>query len=555
MNEKYNSLFVCQLNECKLFLENGVTLPCGNTICKSHLNKSHNFKLKCSFCLEEHFIPENGGYGINLIINELMNLNYHLNNSLQQEAQNALKCLRLLIKEYEDMTNKNKGLLINDYFDNVRNQVDIYREELKYKISTSSFDANEKQKLEHQIDQKSNHIIGQLYDKQAQSEMNSLKLKRNLYLDEKVEFWRQKLRIPDIGEHDLSDLINEMKYYVKLIKKEIKQYNDTLLVNESIEFHKSEKNNFSFGRLVKKNTQFLNSLKTDGQLINFNFNSHFKKIRSIQEIVNSNRLITISDDKLIKIWNYETYQCLNTLKDHKDCVTSIQIMTDNDRFLTGSMDKTIKIWNSNSLACIETLTNESSVLSLCLLTNNRLASGLANGTICIWDLSTNSIINLLNSDDKLANCLILTNDNTKLISSTKDGRLKLWDLEKFTFHKQFQAHLNEIHSLVINEDGCLFSGSHDNTIKKWCLENDECVNMKTKQFYNFSIECLNLIAYELVAVGISNGNILIYDFIEDKIIYNFNQQTSNISSIKLLSNGYLVSGSESGQMRLRMLDN
>jgi len=280
-------------------------------------------------------------------------------------------------------------------------------------------------------------------------------------------------------------------------------------------------------------------------------------INSIQEIFNSNRLITISDDKSIKIWNYETFECLRTLNDHKDCVTSIQIMIDNNRFLTGSLDKTIKIWNLNSLACIETLTNESMVLSLCLLSNCRLASGLANGNICIWDLRTKTIVNLLDSNDQLANCLILTKDNKKLINATKDGKIVLWDLEIFKLHKQFQAHVNEIHSLEINEDGYLFSGSFDNTIKKWCLENDEFTNMKTKQFNNsFAIKCLKLIDFELIAIGGSNGKILIYDFIQDKIIFNFDQQqTNNITSIQLLSNGDFVSGSENGEMRMRMFDN
>jgi len=36
--EKANLSFTCKLNECNLYLEDGVTLPCGYTICKYHLN-------------------------------------------------------------------------------------------------------------------------------------------------------------------------------------------------------------------------------------------------------------------------------------------------------------------------------------------------------------------------------------------------------------------------------------------------------------------------------------------------------------------------------------
>ena len=59
MYEKANLLFTCKLNECNLYLEDGVTLPCGYTICKYHLNPFLNQTFKCSFCFDQHLIPKN----------------------------------------------------------------------------------------------------------------------------------------------------------------------------------------------------------------------------------------------------------------------------------------------------------------------------------------------------------------------------------------------------------------------------------------------------------------------------------------------------------------
>jgi WD40 repeat protein len=96
------------------------------------------------------------------------------------------------------------------------------------------------------------------------------------------------------------------------------------------------------------------------------------------------------------------------------------------------------------------------------------------------------------------------------------------------------------------------TSSFDNSVKKWSLETGECI--KTKQFDNDYIKCIKLVAYDLIAVGVSNGDILIYDTNEYKIIFNFTKHTNYISSIEFLSNGDLVTRSENGQIRLRKLN-
>ena len=52
---------VCNYEDCNLIYENPVTLPCGKSICKQHLEQYENDeKYKCCFCKEQHEIPKNG---------------------------------------------------------------------------------------------------------------------------------------------------------------------------------------------------------------------------------------------------------------------------------------------------------------------------------------------------------------------------------------------------------------------------------------------------------------------------------------------------------------
>jgi len=61
-----------------LIYENPVTLPCGNSLCKHHLDESCDDKFMCQFCKEDHLIPKNG-FGISKTITELIEVNVQFN--------------------------------------------------------------------------------------------------------------------------------------------------------------------------------------------------------------------------------------------------------------------------------------------------------------------------------------------------------------------------------------------------------------------------------------------------------------------------------------------
>ena len=51
---------VCEYNECKLILENPVTLSCGSSLCQKHLEKFCGENFICPICDNEHQIPNDG---------------------------------------------------------------------------------------------------------------------------------------------------------------------------------------------------------------------------------------------------------------------------------------------------------------------------------------------------------------------------------------------------------------------------------------------------------------------------------------------------------------
>jgi len=46
----------------------------------------------------------------------------------------------------------------------------------------------------------------------------------------------------------------------------------------------------------------------------------------------------------IKIWDFQTYECLKTMHGHDHNISSVDFLPSGDYLVSGSRDKTIKMW-------------------------------------------------------------------------------------------------------------------------------------------------------------------------------------------------------------------
>ena len=140
--DKLQCFLDCDL--CNKVLIDPVVMPCDSFICKTHLDKlisnasNEKSTLICLVCQEEHHIPKKG---------------FTVSNRLQKLLTLELNALKLspvfdeCKKEIEDakknlfkigLLEKNAENYIYDYFEDIKRQVDIRREDLKFKIDKYS---------------------------------------------------------------------------------------------------------------------------------------------------------------------------------------------------------------------------------------------------------------------------------------------------------------------------------------------------------------------------------------------------------------------------------
>ena len=145
----------------------------------------------------------------------------------------------------------------------------------------------------------------------------------------------------------------------------------------------------------------------------------------------ADRIVTVSKDTLILIWDWANEKILFTLEGHSDSIVSVNYSNDGKRIVSGSEDKTIKIWEANTGKLIQTLEghNKEVVYVEFSPDNNLILSVSCYGNIKIWDANTGKCIQTIEEDLGHKGLASFTPDGKRIVAVTDDNFLKIWELQ------------------------------------------------------------------------------------------------------------------------------
>jgi len=244
---KLKCLLDCDL--CNKLLVDPVVMPCDSTICKTHLDKlitncpNEKSNFICEICQEDHLIPKKG---------------FIVNNRLQKLLTLELNALKVspvfdeCMKEIEDakenmvkieFLEKNPENYIYDYFEDVKRQVDIRREDLKFKI-----------------DKYSDEIIKSV----EMNQMNYIKISKDVsinvsIIESKDDLNQSMIQFDTLEFNDKK--FEDIKASVKVVNQELHkilaEYQDSLIDNTKyiFEFKESPIEDI-FGRVIDVQVNF-----------------------------------------------------------------------------------------------------------------------------------------------------------------------------------------------------------------------------------------------------------------------------------------------------------
>lgn len=269
-------------------------------------------------------------------------------------------------------------------------------------------------------------------------------------------------------------------------------------------------------------------------------------------------IASASYDNTIRIWDYKSGQCIDTLIGHSNNVMCLSISPDQRSLISGDYNGVIKIWDIEKRSEIKTINNHTSFISHIEYSpdGNLFISSGCDKVIRIWDTESNKCIKELKGHKNAINSAKFSMNCTQIVSASADNTIKIWDIKSGQCLKTLTGHNGYVNFASFSPDGkYIISASDDKTIKIWDSQTGKCINTLTDhtaatKFVSFSSNGKYFVSTSLDrSIRVWNIN----DMNNIKCIHQLWGHTSHIySAIFNSTNSQIISAS--GDCSIRIWD-
>ncbi len=156
-------------------------------------------------------------------------------------------------------------------------------------------------------------------------------------------------------------------------------------------------------------------------------------ILSVAMTSNGKKIASGSFNGSVQVWDVNSGKLLWVLDAHNETsVRGVSIAQDASTAVSGSIDGTLQVWDINKQVILRTIECESGITAVEIQDDGYLvAAGLQNGIIQIWDLGTQDIFepySLKGHQGEVRSLAFL--GNYQLVSGSSDDTLRIWDLNE-----------------------------------------------------------------------------------------------------------------------------
>jgi len=227
---------------------------------------------------------------------------------------------------------------------------------------------------------------------------------------------------------------------------------------------------------------------TLGQEKLFVFSGHTDWIIDIDFHLSAKFLASVSFDKTIRLWDMETKKEINIFEGHEARIYNVKFVNDGKVLVSASVDNTLRFWvtdkSSNGFFHSNNKEGHRGWITQVVIHPNALYIITAGHDkfICIWDIITGNCLQQIKFHSSNINAIAINEKGNFLISGGKDGEFFISETQEggVFFIKKYTRHrLNEF--------------------------------ISDSNFYDLSINSMDFISEDRVAIGCNNNSIYIFD--------------------------------------------
>ncbi|CAJ0960932.1 unnamed protein product, partial [Mesorhabditis belari] len=181
----------------------------------------------------------------------------------------------------------------------------------------------------------------------------------------------------------------------------------------------------------------------DGKCLHI-LTGHLRMVCCVQ--FDGKRVVSGAYDCTVKVWNVQTGECLHTLRGHTDSVYSLLFEPERDLVVSRSDDKTIRVWDIRGGTCIAIPVSQESVYRYSRygmqLRGNSLVACYTGSDVGVWDIRDGGSRSHVHLQGVNGHALNITSlqllDSGLLVTTSYDGSVKLWDVDKGIFVRDLE---------------------------------------------------------------------------------------------------------------------
>jgi WD40 repeat protein len=164
-------------------------------------------------------------------------------------------------------------------------------------------------------------------------------------------------------------------------------------------------------------------------------------ITAIFFVNKESEIVTTGGDYVINIFNVKDLKLSKVLNIEADIVTNAQYSETHNLFVAASSNL-IKIWTTKDWTPLKTFnTKQEGFITIGILDGSTLAMG-GDGSLKIWNFEKEEYkISFKQYHKDEITGLLITSDKKKAISTSKDGSIRIWDIE----HRKLDTEIISAH--------------------------------------------------------------------------------------------------------------
>lgn len=293
-----------------------------------------------------------------------------------------------------------------------------------------------------------------------------------------------------------------------------------------------------------------------GSLVS-NLVGHSSGIRDVAVTKDGHYIISASDDRTIKVWEFNTGKEVRTLKERPNYVNTIAVAPNEEYLVSVSADNTLKIRDFESGMLIKKLTGYTGAKTAVITPNSKYVIAASNDhTLRVLDLKTGNEIRKLKLHSTRVCAVAITFEGKFAVSASEDSTIKIWDVESGREIRKINAGSAKISSLAITpNEKYIISASGDRRIKVFGFKDGKEIRI-LEGHSSGAREVAVTPDSERVISASNDREIKVWDIETGKEFKPLKGHSSSVRAIRVTENGkYLISGSSDGILKIWNLKN